>query len=377
MKHNQNALSFFFMATMFSFVVGCSDKIAVSEDRAFSLAESSTSLELADLNNSQQKVITCEQLCGKVAQENKSPVLFQALLSPTEYRCDIRSAKVFFSVPSECIVPPNPTCDKLCAQVAKDNNSPILLQELTSPTEYRCDIRSAKVYFSVPDECVAPPKPSCSQLCDQMAKDNNRPVLLKGLVSSTEYRCDIRGAQIYYSVPTECTATYQPECELGMCKGVGAPVTHIVPSSESKVRVLSGKALEIYGSNRADLNVIVHKGASAIYFDSPMTNKRAYFEGSAKDYSFTLEGTSVLVKDSCGVISRINVGRDLKVKMIFQDGTQEIVLVSGSARTFKFVLNGAERTLVSLSAGEYMPAGYNYMNSTETSKPHFAQACGL
>lgn len=82
------------------------------------------------------------------------------------------------------------------------------------------------------------------------------------------------------------------------------------------------------------------------------------------------------VKDSCGVISQRTVGQDLKVKMIFQDGTQEIILARESNGTFRFVLDGMQKAYVFLSSGKFMQAGYNYMNAVETSKPHFDQACG-
>lgn len=216
---------------------------------------------------------------------------------------------------------------------------------------------------------------TCAELCEQIAKENHSPILSQRPVSENSYRCDIRGANVYFEFPKECTATYRPSCEVGSCKTIEAQTRYFVPASDTSARVLSGKSQEIFGYNRGDVNVVVHKGAVAKYGDQPVINKRMYFEGDAKDYSFNVSGNVFAIKDSCGALSQLTVGQDLKVKLIFKDGTQELLLVPGTNGNFRFVYQGVPRLFVALSSNEFFPAGTNYLETSVTSKPHFADSC--
>lgn len=174
---------------------------------------------------------------------------------------------------------------------------------------------------------------------------------------------------------TSQSCQYVEPCPVGTCQSVGAKSTFFVPSTQVNVRVQSGQSKEVLGNNRADVNVIVSKGAAVVYNDQPGT-KRVYFEGSARDYSLGKGGNAFQIKDACGNISSFTIGQDLGIKFIFSDGIQEFRIVPGS-NAFRYVSQGVLQITISVAPGEFMRLGYSYLDSTVTSRSFFSGACRM
>ena len=156
----------------------------------------------------------------------------------------------------------------------------------------------------------------------------------------------------------------------GTCKSLNSAITIFAQNTDSSIFVASGSDIVVNASNRANYNVLVQKGARIVYNDQPSAEKRVYFEGIAKDYSFTKMGNTFKVKDSCGNISAVTVGSDGRLKMIFKDGTQEVSMTSSDG--FQLVFQGVLHLMIYLGTDEYLQAGVNYLDITSTSANYFS-----